>query len=43
MEHPTARRPERLIINIDGSGATVRKALLAGGYVATSRPSPRAG
>jgi hypothetical protein len=43
MEHPTARRPERLVINIDGSGATVRKALLAGGYVATSRPSPRAG
>ena len=43
MEHPSTRRPERLVINIDGSGATVRKALLAGGYVATGRPSPRAG
>lgn len=43
MEHPKTSRPERLVINIDGTGAAVRKALLAGGYVATTRPSPRAG
>jgi hypothetical protein len=43
MAHPSVSRPERLVITIDGAGATVKKVLLAGGYIATNRPSPRAG
>lgn len=43
MEHPSTSSPERLIITIDGLGATIKKAWLSSGYVATSRPSPRAG
>jgi hypothetical protein len=43
MAHPSTSRPERLVITIDGYGATIKKALVAGGYVATNRNSPRAG
>lgn len=43
MEHPKESNPEPLKIEIDSFGATCKKMILSGGYVATSRPAPRAG
>lgn len=43
MTHPTATKPEPLVITIDGNGATVKKKIIAGSAAVISRPAPRAG
>lgn len=43
MAHPNEASPKPLIIDIDGSKATVRKRALTAAAIATSRPAPRAG
>lgn len=43
MEHPTASKPEPLVIKIDGYGTTILKRILGGGGSVVSRPAPRAG
>ena len=43
MEHPSAARPEPLVIKIDGFGRTIIKRITGGGAAVTSRPAPRAG
>jgi hypothetical protein len=43
MEHPSASRPEPLVIKIDGFGTTILKRILGGGGSVVSRPAPRAG
>ena len=43
MESPNASAPKPLVIEIDGSGATVRKRAVAAAIVATRRQAPRAG
>jgi hypothetical protein len=43
MEHPKPSRPEPLVIIIDGFGARVEKAIVAGSSVVTSQNAPRAG
>jgi hypothetical protein len=43
MESPSVSAPRPLIIEIDGSGATVKKRAVAAAIVATSRQAPRAG
>lgn len=43
MEHPTKARPEPLVITVDVSGATVKKAFPSSTAVVTSRSAPRAG
>jgi hypothetical protein len=43
MEHPTKDSPKPVVIDIGTDKATVRKRTVGAGYVATSRPAPRAG
>lgn len=43
MAHPNETSPKPLIIDIDGTKATVRKRALTASVIATSRPAPRAG
>jgi hypothetical protein len=43
MEHPSAQRPEPLVITLDHTGATLQKRNLSSGGIVTSRPAPRAG
>jgi hypothetical protein len=43
MQHPSAERPDRLIIEISGDGATLRKRIVSSAAVITGRPAPRAG
>ena len=43
MEHPRKNAPKPLVIEISGGKATLKKSAATAGYVATSRPAPRAG
>lgn len=43
MEHPKSSQPEPLVIEINGSGATVKKRNTPSAMQITSRPGPRAG
>jgi len=43
MEHPNANAPKPLVIEMDGSKATIQKRAALVGAVAASRPAPRAG
>lgn len=43
MEHPSRSAPEALVIEIDGSKATVKKRWAPAAATAISRPAPRAG
>lgn len=43
MEFPSKTSPEKMVITIDGAGATLKKAIASGINVITSQPSPRAG
>ena len=43
MEHPTKKAPESLVITIDASKATVKRAAIGTFGIISSRPSPRAG
>lgn len=43
MEHPKSTAPDKLIVEIDGGGATLKKSIIAGGAAIISRPAPRAG
>jgi hypothetical protein len=43
MSHPNETSPKPLIIDIDGTKATVRKRAITAAAIATSRPAPRAG
>ena len=43
MEHPSAKAPKPLVIEIDGSKATIQKRAVLVGAVAASVPAPRAG
>jgi hypothetical protein len=43
MEHPNTSAPKPLVIEIDGSKATVQKRAVTAAFIATSRPAPRAG
>ncbi|MGA7741099.1 MAG: hypothetical protein WCE40_04605 [Polyangia bacterium] len=43
MEHPSARAPEPLVIEIGGNKATLKKTTHTAAGVATSRSAPRAG
>lgn len=43
MSHPNDAAPKPLVIDIDGTKATVRKRALTASVIATSRPAPRAG
>jgi|MTBAKSStandDraft_1061840.scaffolds.fasta_scaffold22515_2 hypothetical protein len=43
MEHPEKTAPDKLVIVIDGGGATLKKSIIAGGAAIVSRSAPRAG
>lgn len=43
MEHPEPSKPKPLEITIDKWGATIKRAIIAGGAAAISTPAPRAG
>ena len=43
MEHPNEHAPKPLVIDIDGTKATVRKRAVSAAFIATSRPAPSAG
>jgi hypothetical protein len=43
MEHPSKEDPEPIVIEIDGSGASVKKGFATGVGVITERTTPRAG
>ena len=43
MQHPSVSAPEPIVIEINGTKATVRKRLAPAAVVATSRPAHRAG
>jgi len=43
MEHPSKSKPGKLVIKIDGFGASIVKSLLGPTAIITSRPAPRAG
>lgn len=43
MEHPKVADPQPLVITIDGNGARLKKIIVSGGSIATSRPAPRVG
>ena len=43
MEHPTQSSPKPLVVEITNRGATVRKTIVGGAAIVTTRPSPRAG
>ena len=43
MEHPKESAPEPVVIEVGSSGATLKLGAVTAGYVATSRPAPRAG
>lgn len=43
MAHPEKRAPDKLVIEIGGNGATLKKTIIAGGSSAVSRQAPRAG
>lgn len=43
MEHPKKSVPAPLVITIDNHGATLKKAIVSGGFDIISRPAPRAG
>ncbi len=43
MEHPTKTAPDKLVIEIGGKGAVLKKTIIAGGSSAVSRQAPRAG
>jgi hypothetical protein len=44
MEHPSTKNPEPLVIEIDDSGAKIKRVSLTNaGYFFTSQRSPRAG
>lgn len=43
MSHPSDKAPAPLVITIDGSGATVKKAIITGGAAAIRQVAPRAG
>lgn len=43
MEHPDKQNPKRLIINIDGSGAKVKKPISSPSIITTTQRAPRVG
>lgn len=43
MEHPKETAPDKLVVEIDGGGATLKKTIVAGVAAIVSRPAPRAG
>jgi hypothetical protein len=43
MEHPDKQTPKRLVINIDGSGAKVKKPISSPSVTTTTQRAPRVG
>lgn len=43
MDHPKPTAPDKLEVEIDGTGAMLRKSIVAGAPLIVSRPAPRAG
>ena len=43
MEHPNKHNPQRLIIEIDGKGPTLKKTFSSPSVITTSQKAPRAG
>lgn len=43
MGHPKPTAPDKLVIEIDDGGATLRKSIVVGASVIVTRPAPRAG